>query len=309
MEKRIYRNLQKLGGSFVISLPKKWIDNYNLGEPVSVDEKTNRNTYSTVSIEIQSDGSLLLSPKIIQKEEELKEELVLEANPYVVWELLKYSLAGQTNIIITSDKEINKSLRNDVRFYVNGLPNTEITEETKHRIVIQNFGYKKIPTKKLIQRLLYLVANMFEDLRNKSFDDLNYNYEQLKKFYFILVIHIRTYLKTGIYVSEEGDFTPLEAMDYRMFCEKIEEIGEILRDFRLNEKIIDFYNEVDQYYNEVMQAFLKKNDKLAYYSWLKKDRLFVKANEIMENFEYENKDNINILLRIVQNCKDMAALI
>jgi hypothetical protein len=252
---------------------------------------------------------LLISPKINEKEEDIKEELVLEANAYVVWALLKSSLSGQTKIIITSDKEINKSLRNDIRFYVNGLPNTEITEENKHRIVIQNFGYKKIPTKQLIRRLLYLVANMFEDLRIDSFKDLDYSYAQLKKFYFILVIHIRTYLRTGIYVSEESDFTPLEAMDYRMFCEKIEEIGEILKEFRLNETILDFYNETDQYYNEVLDAFLKKDDKLAFYSWLKKDRLFVKATEMMENLDHDDRDNINVLLRIVQNCKDMAALI
>ncbi|MHA2007322.1 MAG: hypothetical protein ACW980_08385 [Promethearchaeota archaeon] len=293
MEKRIYRNLQKLGGSFVISLPKNWIDKYALGVPVSTDEKTKKNTYPTVSIEIQSNGSLVISPKITQKEENIKEELVLEANAYVVWELLKSSLAGETNIIITSDKEINKGLRNNIRFYVNGLPNTEITEENKHKMVIQNFGYKKIPTKKLIQRLLYLVANMFEDLRSDSTDDLNYNYEQLKKFYFILVIHIRTYLRTGIYVSEESDFTPLEAMDYRMFCEKIEEIGEILKDFHLNEAILDFYNETDHYYNEVLDAFLNKDDKLAFYSWLKKDRLFVKANQ-MDRSKLQRYGRINI---------------
>jgi len=294
---RLYRKLQKLGGSLVISLPKNWTKNYDL------------KAGSSLPIELRDDGTLTISPKTENPDKIIGDEVVLEADQYVIWELLKKSLAGLTNIVITSDKEINKTLRRDIRRYVNRLPNTEIIEETKHKITIQNFGYKEIPTKKLIKRLLDLVANMFEDLRNDSLDELHYNFEDLRKFYFILVIHIRTYLRTGIYISSNSDFTPLEAMDYRMLCEKNQEIGEILEKFGLSEGILDFYKETEQYFNEIREAFLKKDDKLAYYSWLKKDGLFKKAIGIMENLEHDERDNINILLRIVQNCKDMAALI
>ena len=293
----IYRKLQNLGGSLYVSLPKAWTNKYELKEK------------SSVALKLRDDGTLTVMPKTENLDEVLKEEFVLEADQYVIWELLKKSLAGLTNIVITSDKEINKGLKKDIRRYVNRLPNTEIIEETKHKITIQNFGYKEIPTKKLIKRLLDLVANMFEDLRNDSLDELHYNFEDLRKFYFILVIHIRTYLRTGIYISSNSDFTPLEAMDYRMLCEKNQEIGEILEKFGLSEGILDFYKETEQYFNEIREAFLKKDDKLAYYSWLKKDGLFKKAIGIMENLEHDERDNINILLRIVQNCKDMAALI
>lgn len=294
----IYRKLQNLGGSLYVSLPKAWTKKYKLKEK------------SPVALEVRSDGSLQIKPKIDQQDvSEKQDEVVLESNSYVVWELLKASFDGQTNITIASDKEINKSLRYDVRYYVDGLPNTEITEENKQRIVIQNFGYKKIPTKKLIQRLLYLVANMFEDLMNGALEDLNYNFEQLRKFYFILVIHIRTYLRTGIYISKDSDFTPLEAMDYRMFCEKIEEIGKILKDLQLNDEVIDFYNKVQGYFNEVMDAFLKKDDKLAYYTWLKKSILVEEGKISMIDLTYENKDKIKDMLNIAHRIKDMAALI
>jgi len=78
---------------------------------------------------------------------------------------------------------------------------------------------------------------MFVDVKENARDDLQYNFEQLRTFYFILVTHIRTYLKTNIYVTEDNDFTPLEAMDYRMFCEKIEEVGKILRVLHLGENV------------------------------------------------------------------------
>ena len=294
---RFYRKLQKFGGSLAISLPKKWTEFHALSSG------------ATLTIELRDDGTLTIMPKTEKPNGVLKDEVVLEADQYVIWELLKKSLAGLTNIVISSDKEINKALRKNIWRYVNRLPNTEIIEETNYKMTIQNFGYKEIPTKKLIKRLLDLVANMFEDLRNNSLDELHENFEDLRKFYFILVIHIRTYLRTEIYISSNSDFTPLEAMDYRMLCEKNQEIGEILEKFSLSEGILDFYNEAEQYFNEIRQAFLNKDDKLAYYGWLKKDGLFKKAKELMENLEHDDKDNLNILLRIVQNCKDMAALI
>lgn len=299
----IYRKLQNLGGSLYVSLPKAWTKKYKLKEK------------SPIALELRDDGTLTVMPRIEQPIEALKEEIVLEADEYVIWELLKKSLAGITNIVITSDKEINKSMRKNVRKYVNRLPNTEIIEETKHRMTIQNFGYKEIPTKKLVQRLLYLVANMFEDLRNNLLDDLHYNFEQLRKFYFILVIHIRTYLRTGIYISSKSDFTPLEAMDYRMFCEKIEEIGEILiwigkdQIFEKTNPLLSFYMEVEQYYDQVMKAFLQKNDKLAFLTWIGKDQIFDKANLLLTSLTPNDQEAVKNLMRIAQNCKDMAALI
>ncbi|MHA2037700.1 MAG: AbrB/MazE/SpoVT family DNA-binding domain-containing protein [Promethearchaeota archaeon] len=299
----IYRKLQNLGGSLYVSLPKSWTNKYELKEK------------SSVALKLHDDGTLTIMPKIEQQSEVLNEEIVLEADEYVIWELLKKSLAGITNIVITSVREINKPLRKNIKRYVNRLPNTEIIEETKHRMTIQNFGYKEIPTKKLVQRLLYLVANMFEDLRKNSFDDVYDNFEQLRKFYFILVIHIRTYLRTGIYISSNSDFTPLEAMDYRMFCEKIEEIGEILtyiaqsQIFEKTNPLLNFYMEVEQYYNQVMNAFLQKNDKLAFLTWIGKDQIFDKANLLLKSLIPNDQEGVKNLMRIAQNCKDMAALI
>jgi len=294
---RIFRKLQQISGSFFVSLPINWIKKFEM------------NKTSSVSIDIRTDGSLIVSPKLKQDEEEIKDELVLESSPYVAREIVKNCLSGQTNLVIISDKEITKSVKNEIRWLVSGLPNTEITEEKRQRIVIQNFGYKKIPTKKLIQRLLYLIADMFDDLKDGNIEDLKYNFTQLRKFYFILVTHIRTYLRTGIYVSEDNDFTPLEAMDYRMFCEKIEDIGKVLRDLRLSESIQDFFNKVYDYFNEVMNAYLKKDLKLAHNAWLKKDQLVNEVKFLIKELDSDDRDRLKDLIRIAQDCKDMAALI
>ncbi|MFX1454035.1 MAG: AbrB/MazE/SpoVT family DNA-binding domain-containing protein [Promethearchaeota archaeon] len=294
---RIFRKLQKISGSYFVSLPKKWVENFNLSSK------------SPVALDILNDGSLKILPKHEQEDIKLEEMLILHSSPYIAREIVKHSLSGQTNIVVISDKEIDKTIRSEIRWLVNGLPNTEIIEEQAQRLVIQNFGYKKIPTKKLIQRLLYLIANMMECLLENRIDDLKYNFDQLKKFYFILVTHIRTYLRTGIYVSEDTDFTPLEAMDYRMFCEKIEEIGKILKDMKINENTKEFFLEINQYFDDVMNAYLKKDLILTHKTWLRKDLLVERANSLMNKSNYEDKDKIKDMIRITEKCKDMAAFI
>ncbi|MFX1464827.1 MAG: hypothetical protein ACFFBF_17550, partial [Promethearchaeota archaeon] len=293
----IFRKLQKISGSFFVSLPKKWIENFKLSPK------------SPVAITIRHDGSLNISPKHEQEDINPSEELILHSSPFIAREIVKNCLSGQTNIVVISDKEIDNDLRGEIRWLVNGLPNTEIIEDQRQRLVIQNFGYKNIPTKKLIQRLLYLVADMLENVIADRVDDLKYNFDQLRKFYFILVTHIRTYLRTGMYVSEDTDFTPLEAMDYRMFCEKIEEIGKILRDLQVNENVKEFFLEINQYFNDIMNAYLKKDLVLAHKAWLRKDKLVEEANSLLTKLDYEDKDKIKNMIRIAEKCKDMAAFI
>jgi len=82
-----------------------------------------------------------------------------------------------------------------------------------------------------------------------------------------------------------------------------------IKDLYLNENILDFYNEIQQYFNDVTEAFLKKNDKLAFYVWISKEKYFKKANELMQGLNHKDQEQIKHIMRIAQNIKDMAALI
>lgn len=294
---RTFRNLQKISGSFYVSLPKRWIENFQLSNK------------SSIMIDVRSDGSLTISPKHEPEVEPTPDEVIIHSSPYIAREVVKRCLSGETNLVILSDKPFNDNLREELRWFVNGLPNTEIIEEQPQRIAIQNFGYKKIPTRKLIQRLLYLVLDMFDNIESGKLKDLGYNFTQLRKFYFILVIHIRTYLRTGVYVTEDKDFTPLEAMDYRMFCEKIEDIGSILKDLKITTIIKEIFVEVKNYFNEVMIAYQKKDLELAHKAWKKKNEVIDKINTEFSSLRIDDRGIIKDLIRIANNCKDMAALI
>lgn len=292
---KISRKLQKIHESFYVNLPKAWINNMRLDKN------------STIEIFVCNDGSLKLSPKL--QHEAIEDKVVLNSKRYVARDVVKHCLAGTESVFIVSDAPISDEIKKDVKWFVEKLPNTEIIDEDKKKIEIHNFGYKSVPTKKAVQRLLYLACDMFENLRLDAIKDLELNYENLRRFYFILVIHIRTYLRTGSYVSEDKDFTPLEAMDYRLFCEKIERIGLILKELRLNENIKDFFVKIEKLYDETMKAFLAKNQITACEIWFKRNELIGEANELIKNLEYDDKDRIKEMLRIVEYCKDMADLI
>lgn len=302
VEERSFRKLQRLGGSYIISLPRKWI---NEVFQKYLDDK--EEPLPLIAIDILNDRSLKITPGLTQLEE-IQKELILESNPYVVKELVNNILSGETYIVIRSDKLINKSLRNQIAYWVNGLPNTEITEESNQRIVVQNFGFKTIPTEKLIKRLLYLIADMFDDINQESYKNINSKFDELRKFYFILVMHIRTYLRTGVNITEDSTFSPLKAMDYRIFCGKVEEIGKILKRLRLTPIVMPFFNEIHQYYNEVMDAYLKQDSKVSYYLWLKKYQLLERANYLFDILEYKEHDKIKDMIGIAERCKDMAGL-
>ena len=235
--------------------------------------------------------------------------MILQASRSVPRDIVKNSLSGVEKITVISDKEIDNGIKRDIKMFIEGLPNTDIIEESNQRIVIQNFGYKKIPTNKLIQRLLYIISDMFDNVRKNQFDELKRNFSHLRKFYFILITHIRTYLQTGIYVSEDKDFTPVEAMDYRMFCQKIEQIGVILKDLKINEQVKEFFSQIESYFIDTMNAFLKKDFELAYDLWFRRDELVDRTKKLMNKLEYDDVDKIKDMVMIAHACKDMAALI
>ena len=303
VEERSFRKLQKLGGSYVVSLPRKWIN--RLFQKYLDDEEI---PLPLITIDILNDRSLKITPGSTELED-IKKELILESNPYVVKELVNNILSGETYIVIRSDKIINKSLRKQIGYWVNGLPNTEITEESDQRIVVQNFGFKTIPTEKLIKRLLFLIADMFDDINQGSYENINSKFDELRKFYFILVMHIRTYLRTGVNITEDSTFSPLKAMDYRIFCGKVEEIGKILKRLRLSTSVTPFFEEIHQYYNEVMDAYLHNDSKLSYYVWLKKYKLIEKASDLITTLDINEHDKIKSMIGIAERCKDMAGLI
>lgn len=279
-----------------MSLPKPWIRKFDL------------NKGSAVAIDLRSDGCLIINPRI-KEGGKIEEEITLEATKAIPREIVKYSMIGIEKIIVVSDKPIDKSIKHDIDFFIKRLPNTEIIEDTPQRIEIRNFDIEKIPTNQTIKRILYLARDMFELLGQDNSKELKQKFEELRRFYYIFVTHVRRYLRTGIYISEDVEFTPLEALDYRMFCQKIEKIAEILLNLQLNDKIRDFFRKIEAYFNEILDGFLSKNSDKVYDLWFKRGKLILDAKEAIKTLDHESIDKIKDLVMIAHYCKDMSALI
>ena len=218
-------------------------------------------------------------------------------------------MLGIEKIIIISEKPIEHTIKKDINFFIKRLPNTEIIEESPQRIEIRNFDIEKIPTNQILKRLLYLARDMFELIPLDNIKEVKQKFKELRRFYYILVTHIRMYLRTGIYISEDADFTPLEAIDYRMFSQKIEKIAEILLNLQLNKEVKDFFTTIESYFIEVMDAFIDKDNEKAYDLWFRRGELMLEAKKAIEFLDHENIDKIKDLVMIAHYCKDMTALI
>ncbi len=294
--KRYYRKLQKFSESIYVSLPKTWTRKYQL-------EKA-----SSVAINVRSDGCLIINPNI--NNSGLKEEkIILQANRTIAKDIARHALMGVDRIIILSDKIIENRILEDIRMFVDALPNTEVIEETPQRLEIQNFNLENIPTLKLIKRLLFLIDDMFDSVRFDKTNELEKNFSQLRKFYYIIVTHIRSYLRTGVYVSQDSEFNPLKAMDFRIICQKVEKIGERLLNLKIDKKITDYFNKINKYFKEITDAFLTNNFENAYDLMFKRDILLKEANELIKGLDYKDIDRIKELSMIAHNCRDIAALI
>jgi len=88
-------------------------------------------------------------------------------------------------------------------------------------------------------------------------------------------------------------------------------MGLILKRFRLTETVLNFFHHVASLYNETMNAFLSKNQIKACEIWFKRNELTNEADKLINNteLEYEDKDRVKNMKRIIEYCKDMADLI
>lgn len=59
----------------------------------------------------------------------------------------------------------------------------------------------------------------------------------------------------------------------------------------------------------MINAYLKKDPIMAHQAWLRKDKLVEKARSLTNGLDYNDKARMKDMIRIAENCKDMAAFI
>lgn len=291
------RKLQPMGNSNTVTLPKKWIKLYNLKDK------------DLVTIKMESDGSLKITPSVLLSERHESEELHIEFYNEVGKEVLEKCLSGIKRIIILSDKPINKDNLVQIRYFVGKLPNAQITIEKPQEIIINNLGVKDLPSDEILRGIFLRTLNMFENVRDKDNYELTHNLKELRMSYMRIIQYTRTYLTTGfLHQKDYKDFNAKKASDYREISNILRDIAYLLDDLDFFEEGYEYYKDIQKFFRETYDAYLFKNDpKRAYGLYFK--NLWDKGRRFKANTKGEARYMIKDLFKIFNKCSDILSII
>jgi phosphate uptake regulator len=151
------RRVQITGGSsYVITLPKEWIRTMNI--------KKN----DQLGINIQSDGTLLLTSKMTQEKLQRIKEFDVSCIPkptYLLQRLIGAYIAGYTAIKITAPSRMPTPARNVIRSFTQLAIGPEVVEETDTSIMLKDLlNPTEMPLDRTIKRMHIIVKGMHEDV-------------------------------------------------------------------------------------------------------------------------------------------------
>jgi phosphate uptake regulator len=151
------RRVQITGGSsYIITLPKEWIKSRQI--------KKN----DPLGIHIQSDGTLLLTPKITQEQLHKIKEFDVSHIPkptYLLQLLIGAYIAGYSSIKITSPSRMSTAVRKVIRSFTQLAIGPEVIEETDTMIILKDLhNPTEMPLDRTIKRMHIIVKGMHEDV-------------------------------------------------------------------------------------------------------------------------------------------------
>jgi phosphate uptake regulator len=150
------RRVQFTGGSsYVLTLPKEWVD----------AQKIKKN--DPLGIEIQPDGTLLITKTIEQETLQRKKEFPVDGiiGPAYLFRLLIGAyISGITMIVITSKERLPPFVRAVVRDFTQMTIGQEVIEENDSAITLKDLlNPSEMPFANTIKRMFVIVKAMHED--------------------------------------------------------------------------------------------------------------------------------------------------
>jgi len=150
------RRVQITGGSsYVITLPKEWIKTMNI--------KKN----DQLGINIQSDGTLVLNPKITQEQLQRIKEFNVNNIPkptYLLQLLIGAYISGYTSLKITSPSRMPTPVQNVIRSFTQLAIGPEVVEESDTSVTLKDLlNPMEMPLDRTIKRMHIIVKGMHED--------------------------------------------------------------------------------------------------------------------------------------------------
>jgi phosphate uptake regulator len=285
--KIVERNLQELGKSLFVSLPKEWIKTFNLKKG------------SKIKMVVTEKGLLTIAPEFVSQDK--KKETEIEFDKHFKRRFFREYFNGNEEIIINI-KKITENERKDLYLFLKRFITIQIIEENKHKIVLKSFKIEELSIEECLKRLYFLCLGMFEELSSSNNSIIiQETRDNMTRFYYLLVMQIRRFLDEGRF-TKENQIPLIRAMDYRMVAEKIQRIGELIENFGeiKNNSIKNLLEKIKEHYEKTVLYFINNNYNKASSLWEKGEELKrIKLLKISGLKENQQKTNLFQILRYV----------
>jgi phosphate uptake regulator len=281
----IERNLQELGKSLFVSLPKEWTNILKLKKG------------SKVKISYSESGILSIAPEftkvIVKKEAEINYDEQFRRKFY------REYFEGYDKISILSKTKISEKEKNELHSFFKMFMNVQVIEETENKIVIKSFKIEDLSIEECLKRMHFLCLGMLEEMTLKNKTSLKEMRDTMSRFYYMLVMQIRRFLEEGKF-AKENQISLVRAMDFRMVAEKIQRIAEIADNYKEKNMNKELIKTAIDYYSKAVFSFLTPNFEKALALWseekLLKRKLEKKNNEELAQIVRYSKE-ISMLIR------------
>jgi len=222
-----FRKVQVTGGnSFVVSLPKTWVNDVGL------------RASDPVAVLIQPDSSLLIVPRRDIRTPS-RSEAILEASQgldkdFLLRHFISYYLAGYDTIRITlgrSDGTLRGFIREGIRRKLVGV---EIIEESSGGILTQCLsGYVDLPLKKALERMAIIAGGMLTDSvavlqgggKGLATEVVERD-DEVDRFYHFLLRQLNIAVRDRSVIQEIGLTSTRDCLGYRLVVKSVERVAD-----------------------------------------------------------------------------------
>ncbi len=300
---KVVRNLQEIGGSLLVTVPKEWADQFKLKKG------------SSIEMGFARDGTLVLAPRI--PETPFSESASFKYDRFFVRRFFSAYLSGSDTITIKLDSPLSRKQRDSFSSFLEKFLNVEVVEDDGVKLVIQNFKIKNLSIPATFRRMVHITKFMLSLLHSYPFDSVQIRDADRKadKFYFMVVMQVCTYLGEAKYVQAQ-DFSLLDAMDFRIASEKVERIGDLAKHASgcakapLSPALLDLLREVEGVFERSVDAFLNKDFEKAVLVWADEERILARASEVRGRLRREwEREVLGMLTKMLDKSKDIADLV
>jgi len=222
-----FRKVQVTGGnSFVVSLPKTWVNDVGL------------RASDPVAVLVQPDSSLLIVPRRDIRAPS-RSEAVIEASQgldkdFLLRHFISYYLAGYDTIRINlgrADGQLRGFIREGIRRKLVGV---EIIEESSAGILTQCLsGYVDLPLKKALERMAIIAGGMLTDAvavlqgggKGSGMEVVERD-DEVDRFYHFLLRQLNIAVRDRSVIQEIGLTSTRDCLGYRLVVKSVERVAD-----------------------------------------------------------------------------------